>query len=377
MRLMSRNPAVFETSTPTNGAATSVIIVIIIVMVTVNTTLSYFALNYSTPNAQTCPGVRCVPIIITDSQSVPVGSGTQLAVTVDWSSYGSVLSSNLQNVQFLDSGYRAIPAWLESCDGSYSSCSSSSRSSLVWVKLDESIQGGGHATIYLSFYSTSINEFSSIGSWGESPLLSPTYGSLDNGASVFAFYDNFAGSTLSSLWVNNSAQSENTLTINNGITVQPARNANNLPAVSSVKTFSQGITEFYGAIPTGGQTGYFTAATFGLHGTTGWDSDVGVVEGSYGLVGVSSSNSPNAFGTVPGLSFGADNVYSLIIPSAASSVRMAEVNYGSMISGTSNSPSLPQPIGLQNQENTGIALGPIYWIRERTYVPEGVLVQAG
>jgi len=347
-------------------------------MVTLNTTLSYFVINYSTPNAQTCPGVRCAPIVITDSQSVPVGSGTQLAVNVDWSSYGSVHSSDLQNVQFLDSGYRAIPAWLESCDGSYSSCSSSSSSSIVWLKLDESIQGGGgRATIYLSFYSTSTNKFSSTGSWGESPLLSPTYGSFDNGANVFAFYDNFAGSTLSSLWVNNTAQSKNTFTINNGITVQPAGSANNLPAISSVKTFSQGITEFYGAIPTGGQTGYFTAATVGSHGTTGWDSDVGVVEGSYGLVGVSSSSSPNGVGTVPGLSFGADNVYSLIIPSAASSVRMAEVNYGSMISGTSNSPSLPQPIGLQNQENTGIALGPIYWIRERTYVPEGVLVQAG
>jgi hypothetical protein len=191
---------------------------------------------------------------------------------------------------------------------------------------------------------------------------------------MFPFYDNFAGTTLSSLWIDNTAQATNTYAVNNGITVQPATSADNMPAVYSVNTFSQGITEFYGTIPKGDQTGTFTAVTVGLHGTTAYDSDIGCVKGSYGLVSCINLNvQKDETIPVPGLSFGTANIYSLLVPSANSALRMAQMNYGSKISGTASNPSLPMTIGLQNQENAGIALGPVYWVRERVYPPNGVM----
>ncbi len=79
--------------------------------------------------------------------------------------------------------------------------------------------------------------------------LSEVYGQYDDGAGVFAFYDNFAGTTLSLVWVDYSAQSTATFAVNNGITIQPAAKGDNYAAVYSVKTFSQGVMEFYGTIP--------------------------------------------------------------------------------------------------------------------------------
>jgi len=311
--------------------------------------------------------VYSVPITLTNTQSVATFAPYQQMISLDSSKYSSYEASNLQNVEFYTSTGSVIPSWLESGD------SSSSSHTVYWLNLPNGIPAKSSVTIYLGFASTTTNLFNSQ-TTGEAPTLSSIYGQYDDGANVFLFYDNFAGRTLSSLWVDNTAQSTNTYTVNNGITVQSATSADNMAAVYSVNTFSQGITEFYGTIPKGDQTGTFTAVTVGLHGTSAWDSDIGAVEGSYGLVScINLSVQKDETLPVPGLSFGADNIYSLMVPSADSALRMAQVNYGSKISGTANNPSLPQPIGFQNQENTGIPLGPIYWVRERVYPPNGVM----
>ncbi len=60
------------------------------------------------------------------------------------------------------------------------------------------------------------NVLSSSGPTGEAPQLSPTYAEYDDGASVFNFYDNFAGTSLNtSKW--NSGVSGGTITVNNGL----------------------------------------------------------------------------------------------------------------------------------------------------------------
>ncbi len=68
--------------------------------------------------------------------------------------------------------------------------------------------------IYFGFYSTSTNNFNSVGPWGESPVLSSTYAQYDDGALVFPkLYQNFAGTSTPSGWV------ESGVTQNNGVTM--------------------------------------------------------------------------------------------------------------------------------------------------------------
>src|SRR5579875_774278 len=50
---------------------------------------------------------------------------------------------------------------------------------------------------------------------GVAPQLTSTYGQYDNGINVFQFYDNFAGTSLSSKW-SSFGYGAPTLTVNNG-----------------------------------------------------------------------------------------------------------------------------------------------------------------
>jgi hypothetical protein len=54
---------------------------------------------------------------------------------------------------------------------------------------------------------------------GESPSMTGTYGQYDNGANVFTFYDNFAGTTLSAKWTKITSASGVTIAVSNGLTV--------------------------------------------------------------------------------------------------------------------------------------------------------------
>jgi hypothetical protein len=315
-------------------------------------------------NAESVPNgiVYSVPITVTNTQSVATNAPYQQMISVDSSKYGGYEAANLQNVEFFDSSGSVIYSWLESGN------SNSSTNSIYWLNLPNGIAAKSSSTMYLGFASQTTNLFNGV-TIGEAPSLSATYGQYDNGHNIFSFYDNFAGTTLSTLWVDNSAQTENTFTIDNGIIVSPAQAFNNWTSINSVNTFSQGVTEFYGTIPTGDGLATFDGVLVGLICQKGWDSMIGCVAGSYGLITKDGGN----WNTAEGLFFGSANIYSLYVPSATSSLRLAEVNYGSTISGNSNPLTLPQPIGFQNQRRSGLTLGPIFWIRERAYPPNGVM----
>ena len=110
-------------------------------------------------------------------------------------------SSLLQNVAFFycpgacATTATLIPSWLESGN------SNTASNTVYWLDLPSvTPASGGTQTIYMGFSSTSTNLMSSTGYVGEAPQLSPSYGLYDNGAQVFTFYDNFAGTTLSAQW---------------------------------------------------------------------------------------------------------------------------------------------------------------------------------
>jgi hypothetical protein len=335
-----------------------VAIIISILVFSISTVFSLDAKAEPVPNGI----IYSVPITLTNTQSVATSAPYQQMISIDSSNYMSYEASNLQNVEFFDSAGSVIYSWLESGN------SNSVTNTIYWLNLPNGIAAKSTVTIYLGFAASTTNLFNDQ-TIGEAPNLSSIYGKYDNGRNVFSFYDDFRGTSLGSLWVDNSAQTENTFTIDNGVTVAPAQAFNNWTSINSVKTFSQGVTEFYGTIPTGDGSATFDGVLVGLICQTGWDSMIGCVAGSYGLITKDGGN----WNTAEGLTFGAPNIYSLYVPSSTSSLRLAEVNYGSTISGNSNPLTLPQPIGLQNQRRSGLTLGPIYWIRERAYPPNGMM----
>src|SRR5579875_2512486 len=80
-----------------------------------------------------------------------------------------------------------------------------------------SVPANGSLTIYLFFYATTQNVLNTTNT-GVAPQLTSTYGQYDNGINVFQFYDNFAGTSLSSKW-SSFGYGAPTLTVNNGLTI--------------------------------------------------------------------------------------------------------------------------------------------------------------
>jgi YD repeat-containing protein len=150
-----------------------------------------------------------VPITISNWVGSSVSSGTQVLVNIDWQSFEPFVANNLQNVEFYDSSHNPVYAWCES------GCSNTSTSSNVWMKLDQSIAAGQTVTYYLGIDSSSTNNLSPTGYWGLNPTATSIYAQYDNGAKVFNFYDNFAGTSLASGWT----VEKGSPSANNGLTI--------------------------------------------------------------------------------------------------------------------------------------------------------------
>ncbi|MEM0172906.1 MAG: hypothetical protein QXI16_00200 [Sulfolobaceae archaeon] len=155
-------------------------------------------------NAQTSPLYQ-YPITFTNS---PSGSGSyQQLINLTMSSY-NINTTSIDNFLFSYTNGTFIYAWIESYN---------STTLTVWLNLLN-----GTTEIYLDVYSLTTNEFSNTSSYlGEAPQLSPTYGEYDNGALVFPFYYNFAGTSLSSSWTPfiQQGKSAGTTTVDNGLTL--------------------------------------------------------------------------------------------------------------------------------------------------------------
>ncbi|MEM3860013.1 MAG: hypothetical protein QW478_11540, partial [Candidatus Micrarchaeaceae archaeon] len=79
------------------------------------------------------------------------------------------------------------------------------------------IPANGSLNIYMQILSNDT-EFDGV-YWGANPLWTSTYGQYDNGANVFSFYDNFAGTSLKSVW---TVPSGSNYIVNNGFIATPS-----------------------------------------------------------------------------------------------------------------------------------------------------------
>ena len=104
--------------------------------------------------------------------------------------YNSFERADLGNLRFYQGGVE-LNSWCES------GCNSiTSTNAVFWLKLTNTIGAGATNVVDVVFGSLSTGYDGPSGYAGEAPQLSPSYAQYDNGASVFSFYDNFAGGTV-------------------------------------------------------------------------------------------------------------------------------------------------------------------------------------
>ena len=159
------------------------------------------------------PIVKYVPLTITSSTATP--SPFQQMVIVNMNNYNSYASSNLSNIEFTYPNGTIIPSWRENG-------TSNSQTVVYWLKLGSFTT----TTVYMDFFSTASNVLNTVNT-GEAPQIpcgsTPTsscsnYAEYDDGASVFNYYTNFAGTTLPNGWVF-GAVSGSSVIVNNGLTI--------------------------------------------------------------------------------------------------------------------------------------------------------------
>jgi hypothetical protein len=300
--------------------------------------------------------VNYVPITISNGQSSATPSPFQQEVVIDSSTFSSYEASNLQNVEFFYPNGTVIPSWLESG-------SSSSTSSIYWLKLSNVIPADSSATIYMDFAYTSTNLFNNFND-GEAPTLSSSYGEYDDGANVFNFYDNFAGTSLNtSKWSTSSIP----YTVNNGITLDVP--SSGFGSLNSVPTFSAGsVFDFYGEPTNNNGGGGFD---FGVGDCVNCDPVgnswmVGASSGGYGYYLYLDSNNVDtnyvrSYGVwTVGLEFSGTTSFS-------------EYNYSDeyTVTDSSFSPSPSSYLILIHSADSGNTF--LQWFDERSAPPNGVM----
>ena len=132
-----------------------------------------------------------VQLNISNSQSTATPNPFQQMINITSSDNGwAYINTNQtmafgENVEFFYANGTIIPSWLEQYHSGYA---------IWWVKVS-SIAANSKLTIYMGFSNKTTNLFNNE-TVGEAPQLSSTYAEYDDGANVFNYYTNFAGTSL-------------------------------------------------------------------------------------------------------------------------------------------------------------------------------------
>ena len=259
---------------------------------------------------------------------------------------------NLGNIRFYY-GSQELYAWCES------NCSASSaQNATFWVKIPQGIPARHSTTIQMYLMPTSIDYSGTYE--GEAPQISSPYGAYDNGDEVFAFYQNFQGTSIPYGWTESG--SGISVSVDNGITVSPAGSSASGNLTSSVRY--NGTLDFYGGFSGSGSCPYNTAHL-------GYDN-----------ASVGYSGCPNGFSLITNNSLGgaalSDSAYSgssnaiFTVTYDSAGAYNALVGYGSPVSSNSFISKLPLPIAFYQQSGSGVTISAA-WIRVRETPPDGAM----
>jgi hypothetical protein len=252
-------------------------------------------------------------------------------------------------------------AWIESYNSNLSTV-------YIWINLPTSIPANGSLTIYMFVRNSIQYPYTGI-----APNLTSTYGQYDNGENVFTFYDNFAGTTLSSKWIKVTAPPSGVITVNNGVSL--INTGNTIYYVSS-----QSFTAPY-IIDQGGILGDYAddGPWFDLESTTS-SSGTGYLwatrgpNTSYDMLYTDNNGSYSNFVTASGSS-GSPNftIYTLEDVGGSSGTINTYVNYQPWLSGSSTAFPHSGYFSPFRHYNNNTPASIIYWIRVRAYPPNGVM----
>jgi len=304
-------------------------------------------------------------LVITNTQSIATPSPFQQELILNYSMFPTnLIRSDWGNVNFQDGKGNYYPSWLESISGS---------TATIWVKLPNGIPANSSVTIYMVIIDPS-QTYDGV-NWGAYPLLTSTYGQYDNGANVFNFYDNFAGSTLSSKWIEVTAPPSGVITVNNGVSV--INTANTIYYVSSQSFTAPYIIDQAGILGVWGDggpwfnlesttssvpTGYLWA-TRGPNNNPNYDQLFVFNNGSFTNIANASSASGSSNFTI----------YTLEDVGGSSGTINTYVNYSSWLSGSSTTYSHSGYFSPFRHFNNNTPASIIYWVRVRTYPPNGTM----
>ena len=210
-----------------------------------------YAFSGSSPHSNSTVGNLLPPYIqphaiitIINNVNGPTPSNYNEKIVVNSSQYAFFENSNLSNIWFSYSNGTVISSWLQS-GNSYAD-----NNTTYWLKLHYSLAISTYVNIYMNFLPLGEIAFNGV-TTGEAPQLSKVYGQYDNGAHVFNFYDNFAGTTLnSSKWIS-TGSGAGTSTAN-----EIVNNSLHFPKPQNIYTKESfnysSIVESYGLIGPGG-----------------------------------------------------------------------------------------------------------------------------
>ena len=315
--------------------------------------------------------ISFIPINITNSKSIATPAPFQELINLSYSNYSSYanLSSgyDFHNVEFFnETNGKIIDSWLENYTSKYA---------LFWIKLPEGIPAnttiGG---IAVGFAQKSINLLNNL-TTGEAPQLSSTYGKYDDGANVFNYYWNFAGTTLPNGWSTTEAAS---LTVDNGVSFKGVSTGGNAaqisyeiavprPFVFDAMGYSPAPASDNPTISLAYVNTYSSAFTSGY--AAFWQINTSA-ENLYSWSGGSSTIVASNTDTAP---LTTNNIYSLSLGPTSGNIS-SFINYGT-------APATLSWMDTLNYNNYYIALSSwwnnkfinITWARVRAYPPDGVM----
>ena len=149
-------------------------------------------------------GMFYAPVTLTNDQGSATGSNFQQKIVVP-PSYSPYESADLGNIRFYQ-GSTELYSWCES------SCTKGS-AALFWVNLKNGMVANSNTIVYMVLENTVTVDYDGVYA-GECPSCSGPYAEYDNGASVFNYYLDFAGSSVPSGW----SETGNAI-ISNGLTL--------------------------------------------------------------------------------------------------------------------------------------------------------------
>ncbi|MDE1865524.1 MAG: hypothetical protein KGH94_02705 [Candidatus Micrarchaeota archaeon] len=318
-------------------------------------------------------GTPYVTLTISNGQNVPTASNFQQMISFNPATYSQYEAGDLGNVRFYQAGSE-LYSWCES------GCSKSAGNAVFWVLMPGSVPANGNAVVYMALENTITVQYDGIYA-GESPSQSVsnggTYAQYDNGATLFpSLYVNFQGKNVPSGWV--EPYNPSAITINNGLTITLTASGGGAPStVIGDPNFPLGVggvLETYASLSSSTINGEADLIIY--NSSASQVNFLGYVA-SLGTTAIFSLegwiNDQGSFSPQPG---GGYHVWSFM---EAPGVETGQYDYltGSQLSYPAGNPD-PWTFEFHSQITSGSGSASIssYWVRIRTYPPNGNMPNA-